>query len=108
MKWLIMDFKKPLYTITVPSTDFIAEAYWHGKGVTPTIRFGFNRDGINYQGGIEFRQVLAMRKRAERCCTAWHIKDAYDTLVEIVDSSWINEINADTDSQWKGKWETII
>lgn len=37
-----------------------------------------------------------MRKRAERCATAWHIEEAYDTLVEVEDSSWAEEIRADT------------
>ena len=45
-----------------------------------------------------------MRTRTERCCTAWHIEGAYDTLVEVEGSSWVNEIRADTQALWRDKW----
>jgi hypothetical protein len=101
-----MNSKKKLYTIAVPSTDFITEAYWDGKEASPAIRFGYEKDGIERWSGIEFRRVLAMRKRAERCCTAWHIEGAYDTLVEVEGSSWVQEVRADMNAQWRDKWET--
>ena len=101
-----MGSKKPLHTVAVPSTDFINEAYWDGKGASPAIRFGYDKDGIEYRSGIEFRHVLAMRKRAERGCTAWHIEGAYDTLVEVEGSPWVQEMRADTNAQWRDKWET--
>jgi hypothetical protein len=47
-----------------------------------------------------------MRKRAERCCTAWHIEGTYDTLVEIKNSPWLQEILADTQEMWRDKWAT--
>jgi hypothetical protein len=88
------------------STSFIAEAYWDGKGLSPAIRFSYEKDGVEYQSGIEFRCVLAMRKRAERCCTGWHIEGAYDILVEVESSPWVQEMRADTKRQWRDKWET--
>lgn len=100
-----MSSKKPLHTIAVPSTDFMTEAYWDGKGISPAIRFSHEKDGIEYRSGIEFRRVLAMRKRAERCCKAWHIEGAYDTLVEVEESPWVQEMRADTNEQWRDKWE---
>jgi hypothetical protein len=101
-----MSSKKSVHTVPVPSTSFITEAYWDGKGASPAIRFGYEKDGVEYQSGIEFRRVLAMRKRAERCCTAWHIEGAYDTLVEVQGSPWVQEMRADTNAQWRDKWET--
>ncbi len=100
-----MNFKKPLHVVPVASTGFIIEAYWDGRGIAPAIRFGYERDGIEYLSGIEFRRVLAMRKRAERCSKAWHIESAYDTLVEIESSEWLTEILADTSGLWRNKWE---
>jgi hypothetical protein len=47
-----------------------------------------------------------MRKRAERCCTAWHIEGAYDTLVEVVDSRWVEEMRVDTAEPFRDKWAT--
>jgi hypothetical protein len=100
-----MSSKKPLYAVPVSSTDFTTEAYWDGKGEAPAIRFGFKKDGLHYQGEISFHQVLAFRKRAERCCKAWHIQDSYDTLVEIEESAWLKELRADMAEQWRNKWE---
>ena len=37
-----------------------------------------------------------MRERAERCATAWHIEEAYDTLVQVEGSTWADEIREDT------------
>ncbi len=99
-----MASKTPLHTVVVPSTDFTTEAYWDGGGALPAIRFGYEKKGIKYRSGVEFRHVLAMRKRAERCCTAWHIEGAYDTLTEVEDSPWVQEMRADTNAQWRDKW----
>jgi len=81
-----MNSKRTLYTIPVPSTSLRSEAYLDGR--TPAIRFGYREGGVERQGGIKFSRVAAMRKRAERACTAWHIEGAYDTLVE-VEGSWV-------------------
>ena len=99
-----MNTKKPLHTVPVASTDFATEAYWDGKGVSPAIRFSYKKDGVEYRTGIAFSRVLAFRKRAERCCKAWHIEGAYDTLVEVENSSWVEEMRADTNEQWRNKW----
>ncbi len=101
-----MNLKQPLYSIPVASSGFVAEAYWDGEGPLPAIRFAYQMDGIEYHGGIEFRCVLAMRKRAERCCTTWHIEGACDTLVEVEDSSWVREIQLDTGEQWRNQFKT--
>lgn len=100
-----MSSKTPLHTVAVPSTDFVTPAYWDGKGASPSIRFSYDKEGIEHRSGIEFYRVLAMRERAERCCTAWHIEGAYDTLVEVEDSPWVQEMRADTNAQWRDKWE---
>jgi hypothetical protein len=100
-----MTFKKPLHTIAVPSTTFTTEAYFDGQGVTPSIRFGYERHGTIYRGAIQFSRVAAVRSRAERCCTAWHVDGSYDTLVQIEPSSRVEEIRADTQEQWRSKWQ---
>lgn len=100
-----MSSKKPLYTITVPSTSFTTEAYFDGQGISPAIRFGYEKDGVMHQGEIKFSKVLAVRTRAERCCKAWHIEEVYDTLVEVKSSLWVEEMRTDTTEQWRNKWE---
>lgn len=96
-----MNSKKALYTISVPSTTFEGDANLCGH----VIRFQYYRDGALYRSGIRFRAMPAMRTRAERCCKAWHLEDAYDTLVEVENSSWVEEIRADTEEMWRHKWE---
>jgi hypothetical protein len=99
-----MSSKKPLYTVPVASTSFTTEAYFDGQGISPAIRFVYGKDGTKHQGGINFDKVLAVRTRSERCCTAWHIDGAYDTLVEVEGSPWVDEMRADTAEQWRNKW----
>jgi hypothetical protein len=99
-----MTTKIPLYKVPVPSTAFSKEAYFDGEGFFPAVRFAFKTNGDERQGLISFTNVAAIRKRAERCCTPWHIEGAYDTLVEIQDSPWVEEIWADTQVMWRDKW----
>jgi len=99
-----MSSKRPLHTISVPSTSFTTEAYFDGQGITPTIHFGYEKDGVTHHGGIKFGKVAAVRTRAERCCKSWHIEGAYDTLVEIEGSAWVEEMRADTQEMWRNKW----
>jgi hypothetical protein len=97
--------KKPLHTVAVPSTSFTTEAYYDGQGIEPSIRFDYEEDETIHQGGIKFSKVAAVRTRTERCCTAWHIEGAYDTLIEVEGSPWVEEIRADTKEFWRNKWE---
>ncbi len=44
------------------------------------------------EAGIRFFRARAFRFRAEAHCTVWHSRDAYNELVEIVDSEWVAEL----------------
>lgn len=97
-----MTSKKLLYQIPIPSTDFDLDATMCG----PLLRFQYYRNEKMYRSGIRFNGVLAIRTRAERCCTSWHVEGAYDTLVEVDGSSWVEEMRADTTERWRNEWET--
>jgi hypothetical protein len=99
-----MSAKKPLHTIAVASTELNREAFLDCSGIEPTIRFGYELEGVSYVGGIAFSKVSALRKRSERCCTAWHIEEAYDTLVEIEASTWLDELRADIPEAYRKTW----
>lgn len=99
-----MTSKKTLYTVPIASTSFTTEAYYDDQGIPPAIRFAYSKEGTRYQGGIKFNHVSAVLLRSERCCTKWHIEGAYDTLVEVEDSSWVQEVRADTGELWRDKW----
>ncbi|HVK37689.1 MAG TPA: hypothetical protein VNA88_04200 [Candidatus Kapabacteria bacterium] len=89
--------KRRILEVDVPSTDFIEEAYWDGRGAAPALRYSFADRGSIVSSGIQFASVKALRKRSENLCTAWHIDEVYDALVEIEDSEWMAELRADAD-----------
>ncbi len=99
-----MNSKKTIYQVPVPSTDFTTEAVLCGN----VIRFGYRRQDTLCKNGIRFKRVKAVRTRAESSCTEWHIEGAYDTLVEIEGSSWVEELQTDTADRRQRlgeKWE---
>ena len=100
-----MNKKNFLYTIPAPSTEFTTEAYLDCSGGCTVIRFGYEDGTVEKQCGIDFRQASAFRKRGERYCSAWHIEGAYDTLVEIENSSWVVELIQDVPEPYRGKWK---
>jgi hypothetical protein len=100
-----MSTKKPVYTVPVASTDFTREAFLDASGIAPTIRYGYESDSGECLTGIKFNQVSAFRKRSERCCSAWHIEGAYDTLVEVEGSSWAAEIANDVPEPYLANWK---
>ena len=87
-----MDGRKVLYQLPVASTEFSFEAILYGN----EIRFGYVADSLERFGGIRFKRTWAKRTRSENACTVWHIDGVYDTLVEIEDSSWVAEVQAET------------
>jgi hypothetical protein len=102
-----MSPKTILYTIPVASTSFAAEAYYHDRHPA-AIRYSYFRDEMECRSGIRFKRVYAVRMRSESCSKAWHIENSYDTLVEIEDSPWTQELQSDTldIQQSRGeKWE---
>ena len=56
------------------------------------IRYEFDRDGSMFRGVIGFQKVRASRWRAEPYCTVWHINDCYDTVAEVLESDWVEEL----------------
>ena len=85
--------KVPVFKLPICSTDFGLEAYWDGRGIYPAIRFGFRLElGTRTYGSLSFDKIIATRTSSEICCTAWQIDDAYDTLVEVQNSTWLKEI----------------
>jgi hypothetical protein len=83
--------RNALYKVPVASTSFLREAFWDDSA----IRFAYRTDGERQNVAIEFYRAMAMRHRAESFCTVNHIRDCYDTLVEIDPSSWREEMLQD-------------
>lgn len=93
-----------LTTMPVPSTSFVSDPVFIDHGGDAELRYDYDRDDQVVRGGIRFETVRAYRFRAEGHCTAWHV-DAYDTLVEVVSSSWVTELlDAEPSYTW-GHWK---
>jgi hypothetical protein len=58
------------------------------------LQFDYDDHGLRYRSALRFNGVQAHRHRAEGVCTAWHVQDAYDTLVEVQPSTWCDELAA--------------
>lgn len=79
------------YTDDVAFTDFGGDA---------ELKFSYERDGSLHAGALRFHHVRAYRFRNEHYCTVWHIEGAYDTLVEVEQSDWIDELVATEQGGW--------
>jgi len=84
--------KVPLATLPTPSTAISSDVEFTSDGGSASLSFDFDRDGAIYRSGVRFAKVRASQWRAESHCTAWHIEGAYDTVVEVEQSAWVNEL----------------
>lgn len=102
-----MNIKKPIYSVPIASTSFTREAYLDCSGIGKIIRYEYECELGERRSGLKFNQVSAFRTRSERCCSAWHISGAYDTLVEVEDSSWLAEVTKDVAEPYRESWKPI-
>jgi hypothetical protein len=68
------------------------------------LTYSFLRGGSTVRGEIRFETVRAARWQAEIYCTAWHTDGVYDTIAEIMDSSWLSELLDATPDHERGFW----
>ncbi|HEY6793902.1 MAG TPA: hypothetical protein VI248_04385 [Kineosporiaceae bacterium] len=83
------DEVRELLPLPVPSTE-IDDVWLKDSAGAVTVGFEYGEDEPRVDG-LRFIRPRAYRHRAESHCTAWHL-EAYDRIVEIVDSSWVAEL----------------
>jgi hypothetical protein len=94
-----------LGSIPCPSTEIVGEPEVRVTGTGLALSFVFEDESdARFVAGVEFSGVRAFRKRAESLCNAWHIEDAYDTVVEVMNSGWVAELTADAPDGSKGRF----
>ncbi|MGN7830406.1 hypothetical protein ACTJI2_02185 [Pseudoxanthomonas sp. 22568] len=96
--------KKSLYELPVASTDFISEATIDWLGALPVLRYSYRENGKVIDSGIAFNGVSAFRYRSESCCNVWNIEGVYDTLAEISESTWVEEVREDVAPVFRQEW----
>ena len=93
--------KVNLYELPEPSTGSVTDANLQIIGKTVVLRFDYYRDGKSFRSGIRFLEVVATRTLGERCCSVWHIEGCYDSLCNVVNSLWIDEIRNQMADRYK-------
>lgn len=97
--------KRVLGPLSPGTSAYTEDVIFVHPGYTADLRCTYERDGRMFAGGLRFLRVRAYRFRAEGHCTAWHIEDAYDTLVEVEHSDWVSELLAAEPSETWGRWK---
>lgn len=89
---------RQLGEIPIASTELFPSVVLELRGTQLTVVFEFNQDGTRRKSGVRFDGVRGHAQRAEGVSTAWHA-EAYDTIVEVIDSAWREEIETLTYEQ---------
>ena len=89
-----MGLKRVIGPLPPPPSAFTEDAVFTDLGGSAELRCTYERNGAMFAGGLRFEKVRAYRFRAEGHCTPWHVRDAYDTLVEVEQSDWVSELLA--------------
>lgn len=92
------------YVLPEPTTSSISDVRLEFPGGTLSLYFDYDKDGIIYHSGLRFNKVRAHSHVAEMHCPAWKIKSAYDTLVKVTDSKWVEELRESTADDRRDSW----
>ncbi len=95
--------KRAIGPLSPPPSAYTENVVFTDADGDAELRCTYERHGSMFAGGLRFHRVSAYRSRAESLCTAWHIEDAYDTLVEVEQSDWVSELRAAEPSEAWGQ-----
>lgn len=94
--------KVQLFEIAEPSTESVTDATLQIVGRIGMLRYDYYRDGLAFRSAIRFSGLMAARTLSERCCTPWHIEGVYDTLSEVTNSEWIQNVREGMPERYRG------
>lgn len=95
--------KRAIGPLSLPPSAFTENVVFTDAEGNAELRCTYERHGSMFAGGLRFHGVIAYRARGESLCSAWHIEDAYDTLVEVEKSDWVSELRAAEPSETWGQ-----
>jgi hypothetical protein len=96
--------KSKLFSLPCPSTSAVRGPSLVDEGRRLVFTLVCDDDGRERGACVVFSKPRAFRKRAETYCTAWHVKDTYDTVCEVDDSEWVAELRRDAVPEWRDRW----
>lgn len=90
----VIEEKRPLAVLQAASTSFRRGVTFGQRNGFLELAYEYSKDDTWVRGGLRFERAGAYRHRGESRCTLWHVADVYDTLVEVVPSEWVAELDA--------------
>jgi hypothetical protein len=54
---------------------------------------------------LRFVKQRALRRRSEIYCTPWHVTDTFDTVCEVHESDWVQELRSASVPEWRDRWK---
>lgn len=96
--------KLPLFWLPCPSTAAVHDPKRVDEDRGLLLSLVCDDDGHERSLGVLFVKPRAFCKREEICCTAWHVKDAYDTVCEVKESDWVAELRNAAAPDWRDRW----
>jgi hypothetical protein len=96
--------KIPLGRLYPLPSAYTTGALFTHPGGSADLSVRYEREGSLFSRTLKFTGVRAYRFRAQGHCELWHIADAYDTLVEVTPSDWVDELLAAEPSETWGRW----
>jgi hypothetical protein len=86
------------------STAAIGDAELRTDGGDLLLLLDFEDSGQRRSARLRFVKQRAFRKRSEAYCTSWHVKDTFDTVCEVIESDWVQELRSAAQPQWRDRW----
>jgi hypothetical protein len=96
--------KLALFSLPYPSTAAVRGPTLVDEGRRLRFSLICDDEGRERYASVLFIKPRAFRKRAETYCTAWHVKETYDTVCEVDDSEWVAELRRDAVPEWRDRW----
>lgn len=99
-----MTSTKNCYLLPEPSTSSVSGVRLDFPGGVLSLCFDYDRDGVVYNSGLLFKNVRAHCHTAESHCPAGKIEKAYDNLIQISESRWVEELLESTAEDQRSSW----
>lgn len=86
------------------STALVADPTLCADGGDLLLSMEFDDEGPRYSAQLRFVKERAFRSRSEIYCTSWHVTDTFDTVCEVQESDWVQELRAASVPEWRDYW----
>jgi hypothetical protein len=96
--------KQKILVLPFASTAIISEPLLRTDDGDLLLSMSFDDEGEERSVCLRFVKQRAFRKRSETYCTVWHVVDVFDTVCEVQESDWVNELHMASAPQWREQW----